>query len=476
MAAIQTINSAAITQGFPLYNVYADIFLTPDRRKEVVQRGNMPNFLMYLYDQRLNLLGAGHREVTTRKYFWEEVMSNKLSYNFTIAAGSSLTGSTVTATVASPTTAAGYAIPDVGMTAFTNVAGQIVQFNVASSDKTTKVVTLVAANGGTPDLSAKAYTFQFDPNITYVKACSGTIAKNGYAQTAPNIGTGVIQEYENGKTICQDALSHYAHDNVPTKFQMRDSITGEFVDTYCLAPAVQQQVLNDMMYGQFLQMMVGTYNQVTDSGTDGLLTSVARRGGYSFNMNGNNVNQIIASLTIQAKRYIREGINSATLWCDQEMYSNLNKAVARILGSNNFANPIWSTSSNTDYLNWYGFGGIKNFLGLGFDFKFARFTGWEQMNYDVSIMRNFAVCIPDMNFTSSLTGEKIPNMEIVKLKGCDGMQIAKQNGTGASLWYDDTRIRGGRTLDIYSRNQFGFDIHGLPYYGLISGNCQSFQP
>ena len=470
---IQTLSSAQISQGFPIYNEYADIFLRPDVRQERILRGNMPNFLMYIFDQRLNLLGAGHREVTTRKYMWEEILSNKLSYNFTTAvtaAGSA--GADVACTVSAPTAPTGTFVPPVGAQCFTNIAGVIVQATVKASVNGT--VTLNRNDGAVLDLSAKKYIWQFDPNVTYQKACSGNIAKNGFTQTQPNIGHGVIQEYENGKTICQDAISHYGHDNIPTPMRMLDTITGQEIDTFCLRSGVQQQIANDMMYGQFIQMMIGSYNMATDSGTDGLLTSVARRGKFNMTINSNNYNSIVASLTAISKRFIREGITSATIWCDQEMYSNLNKAAARIVGTNNYNLPIWGGDAN-GWLNWYGFGGIKNFLGLGFDFKFARFTGWEQMDYDRSIMRNFALLIPDMTFNSS-TGGKIPNMEIVKLKGCDGMQVSAQNGTNASIWYDDTRVRGGRTLDVYARNQFGFDIHGVGYFGLINGNAQQTTP
>jgi len=470
---IQTLSNAAIAQGFPIYNEYADIFLRPDVRQERILRGDMPNFLMYIFDQRMSLLGAGHREVTTRKYMWEEILSNKLSYNFTTeitAAGAA--GAAVAATVVAPSAPTGYYIPPIGAMAFTNIAGVITQAVV--SDSVNGTVTLTPINGGVLDMSAKRYIWQFDPNVTYQKACSGTITKNGFAQTQPNIGHGTIQEYENGKTICQDAISHYGHDNIPTPMRMLDSITGKEIDTFCLRSGVQQQIANDMMWGQFIQMMVGQFDMITDKGTDGLLTSVARRGKFNMTINSNNFNSIVASLTAIAKRAIREGITSGTLWCDQEMYSNLNKAAARIVGSNNFNVPIWGGDAN-GWLNWYGFGGIKNFLGLGFDFKFARFTGWEQMDLDRSILINFSLWIPDITFNSS-TGGKIPTMEIVKLKGCDGMQVSEKNGTNASIWYDDTRIRGGRTLDVYARNQFGFDIHGVGYFGLLSGNGQKFTP
>jgi hypothetical protein len=63
----------------------------------------------------------------------------------------------------------------------------------------------------------------------------------------------------------------------------------------------------------------------------------------------------------------------------------------------------------------------------------------------------------------------------VKLDNCTGLQFATENSaTGASLWYDDARQRGGRTLDVYAKNSFGLDVHGAEYMGFLSAGNKCY--
>lgn len=453
-----------INQGYALYNRYADVFLNPDVRKEVVQRANLPNFLMYIYELRRQMLNSGERIVTTRKYLWEEVNDASNPYNFQIKAMNAVgqAGAKVTATIKKPFSAEGYTSPQTGYTATTTVNGTFVEVQVGtvSGDK----IDLHPINGQTLDFTGKDYIFAFNPTVTYQKSCSGTISKFGLAQSQPEIGTGVIQAYEKGICICQDALTHYGYDEIPDKMQMQDPLTGQFVDTFCLPSFVMDNIAKEMFYGQFYEMMFGQYNHMTDTGIQGLLPTIQSRGGFNMPIKASDPSSLFASLKYLVNFYKKKGIRKFTLWCDSIMYTNIIESIAKHVGKNNFGLPVWQGSQ--EELNWYNFKSINQIFGLDVDIRINTLNGWEEMGYD-GMLRSFAILLPDTPYTTS-TGVKVPQLELVKLKGCDGYQVGQKNGAGVSVWYDDTRQRGGRTFDVYARNEFGLDIHGVKFMGLLT--------
>lgn len=452
-----------ISSGIPIYNRYADVFLRPDVRKEVIQRANLPNFMMYIYDLRREFLGAGERLVDTRKYMWEEVNDNIQPYQFTIqktnSAGSA--GQPVTVTILNPVVD-GYVSPLVGNMATTTINGIFTEVKVSDVNGTS--IELTPINGMALDFTAKNYTFTFNPTITYEKSCSGQIETYGFGQSQPEIGVGVVQEYEKGTCICQDAISHYGYDEIPTKMQMFNPLNNQWVDTWCLPTMAMDKIAEEMFYGQFYAMMFGQYNYLTDTGIQGLLPTIQSRGGLNMPIKPQDPTSLFATLKYLAMFYSKKGIRSFTLWCDRNMYMNINEAIAKYIGKNNFGLPVWQGSQ--EHINWYNFKSLSQVFGIDCDIRINTITGWEQMQYD-NLFKNFAILIPDTPYITS-TGAKVPMIEIVKIKGCDGYQIGTKNGAGTSIWYDDTRQRGKRQFNVYARNQFGMDIHGTKFMGLLT--------
>lgn len=463
--AIQNFTTAeCIASGIPVYNRYADIMLRPDLRKDVLMRGKLPNFLMYIEDLRTSLLGSGYRTVDTATYMWEEINYHNNPYVFTIEPANAVgaAGAPVTVTIARPLDGNEDTSAAVGFEAVTNVDGE--QVWVLISDKTGDQLELTPINGQALDFTGKNYIFNFDPTVAYERSCTGSIQKFGFAQDQPQIGVGTIQEYEKGFCICQDTISHYAYNQIPDKFQMQDPLTGQMVDTWCLPSMIQDRITKEMFYGQFFRMMFGQRDNIHQRGTEGLIPTLKARGGYNFSINTSDPNSLIASLKVLALEYNRLGIEGFDLWVDTPMYININEAIARLVGKKTPDFPVWKGDTDS-FLDWYGFKGINNFLGIDMPIRINRIKGWEAMQYD-SIIKNFAILMPNMNYRSS-TGGEVPLIETVKLRGCTGYEIAPTNGMGSAVWIDDARRRGERHLDVYARNQYGYDFHGVPFMGLL---------
>lgn len=462
-----------MSQGFPIYNQYADIFLRPDLRQSALKRGNLPNFLLYIYDFKRSLLGGGmtggERIVKTRRYMWEEMNFHNNPYMFTIEAMNSAgtAGNPVTATIIRPLGPEGQTSPAVGYTAFTGSGEGITQVRI--TDLTDDQIELTPINGQALDFTGRNYTFTFDPNYVYDGTCENPIPTTGWEQSQMQVGTGMIQMYENGKCICDNALTHYGYDFIPDKMQMQDPLTGNMLDTWCLPPAVQDKITGDMFYGQFIQMLFGQVDMTQDAGINGLIPTILNQGGYNMPINVQDPNSVVATLKVIAMEYYRLNIKSFDLWCDIKMYTNLNRALAGLIGSNNFCLPIWNGhAEDPGHIEWYGFKTLGNLLGMDIDVRINVIQGYEQMQLN-EIYQDFAILMPNTPYMT-MDGTKVAPIEITRLAGCEAWQIGAKNREGSRLWYYDFRQQGGRTLNIYARNEFGMDIHGLPFMGILTGN------
>jgi hypothetical protein len=186
-------------------------------------------------------------------------------------------------------------------------------------------------------------------------------------------------------------------------------------------------------------------------------------------INASDPQSVKATLKIIAMEYYRLNIKSFELWCDITMYMNLNEALAQLVGPNNFSLPIWNGSApDAGNIVWYGFRSISNFLGTGIDLKINVISGWESMQLN-QLYRDFAILMPDTPYVTQ-DGMKVPQIEITRLAGCEAWRVGTKNSEGSRMWYDDSRLRGYRSLDIYAQNEFGMDIHGLPFMGILTGS------
>jgi hypothetical protein len=464
-----------INQKYPIYNEYRAFYVNPDIRKEMVIRGDMPSILALQLDLSRQIMGGnGFRTVRTRKFLSQEISSNKNPWQFTTEAANSAgaAGAAVTVKIKSPYTADGlYVVPVKGHQAVATVKGTKV--NVYITDVTENApddieVELTPMNKMALDLTGGEYTWMYNTKVTYSKTCTEAIQKEAFLSNAPMVIEGYVQKYELGQFICEDDLDQYAYDMAPMEAAYFDPMIGKEVSTFCLAEATMNQVREKMIYGDIMDFFFSERDNTADKGFDGVFTVAKKRGKFNMPINLTSKDSVIASLKIIAKTYKNENINSIVLWCDREMMINLNKVLAEIPGYNNFHAPVWSVTGDKK-IDWYKFNGINNFLGMNFDIQIKELDGWEMLGY-TNVFYNFALIQPMTYFLDSM-GRRVPPIEIVKLDSCSGIKFATENGpNGASLWYDDTRQRGGRTLDMYAKNSFGIEVHGAQYLGILSGS------
>lgn len=469
-----------INQKYPLFNEYKSLLTRPDIRKNAVIRGDMPSLMALAIDLREKMTpdGSGVRYVKTKEFLSQEISSNKNPYRFTTAPASAAgaPGAAVTVTITSPYSNGGtWAVPVAKHSAVTSVRGR--QTTVYITAVTTSggagqyTVTLQPINGEVLDLTGGSYTWQYNPRIQYTESCTSTIQTEAMLFDAPMVIRGNLQKYENGKHLCEDDLDNYAYDFIPEQSQIFDPMTKQMVNAWCMKPYVMEQIRNEMLFGDFQDMLFAERDNVTNRSFDGLFATTLKRGKFNMPINTKSKDSTLASLKKIAKIYKNEGIKDIVLWCDQEMYINLNYVFAQIPGDNNFNLPIWRGSAG-DMIDWYNFKGISNFLGIGVNFHVKVLDGWEQLNM-TDVYYNFAIMMPITSYRDSM-GNRVPPMEIVKLEKCDGFQMPAENSAGASIWYDDARIRGERKVKIYAKNSFGVEFHGAQYLGILNGSGKCF--
>lgn len=468
-----------INQKYPIYNEYRAFYTNPDIRQDMITRNGMPSILGLALDMgRAVMGGTGYRTVRTRRFLSQEITSNKNPYRFTTEAANAAgaAGAAVTVKIKAPYTADGeFTVPVVGHTATTSVKGKptlVYITNVVDNGADDIDVTFTPINNEVLDLTGGEYTWQYNTRVQYTKSCTSTIQKEAFLVNAPKVVEGYVQKYELGGFACEDDLDQYAYDFAPEDASFYDPLIGAEVNTFCLAPAIMNQVRDKMIFGDYQDFLFCERDNVSDRGFDGLFTAARKRGKFNMPINLSSTTSTIASLTTLAKIYLNEGIKGITIWGDREFIIRMNTILAKIPGYNNFHAKVWGFSQD-GMLDWYKFNGISNFLGMNFSIQLQELDGWEQLNY-TDIMENFGFVMPMQSFTDS-AGRRVPPVEIVKLDNCTGIQFATENSaTGASLWYDDTRQRGGRTLDVYAKNSFGLDVHGAEYMGFLSAGNKCY--
>lgn len=460
-----------------IFNEYQTMYTRPDIRKDAVIRNNMPTILALAMDLRENLAqgGGAVRYVKTKEFLSQEVSTSKNVYRFkTASVASGTAGNPVTTTVVSPYSGNGsWTVPVVGHSCVTNIGGRQVTAYITDVTESANnySIELTPINGETIDLSGGDYTWQYNPRIQYTESCSSTIQTEGMLYDAPMVIKGNLQKYEAGKHICEDDLDNYAYDFIPEQATIIDPLTNQQVNTWCMKPFVMDAIRNDMLFGDLTDFLFAERDNVSNRSFDGLFATALKRGKMNMPINTTSKDSTLATLKYIAKVYKNDGITDIMLWCDQEMYINLNRVFSEIPGNNNFNLPIWRGSASGD-IDWYNFTGVKNFLGIGVNFHVKVLDGWEQMSF-TDVYYNFAVIMPMMSFRDS-NGNRVPPMEIVKLEKCDGFQYTTENSASASIWYDDARLRGERKVKVYAKNSFGVEFHGAQFLGILSGGGRCF--
>ena len=467
-----------LLQKYPIFNEYASLLLKPDIRKDAVIRSGIPAPLALAMDLRERWASGGgaFRYVKTKEFLSQEISTTKNPFRF-VSGAASAAGNTVTVTVKSPYSQSGsWSVPVVGHAAITSIGGSQKTAFITDVTATSGAyeVELQFINGEVVDMTtavASSYNWQYNPRISYVESCDSRIQTEASLFDAPNIIKGTLQKYETGKHLCEDDLDNYGYDFIPERAQYFDPLTNKYVDTWCLRPAIMEQISSAMIMGDFQDFLFSERDNVSKRGFDGLFPTVLKRGKMNMSINMKSKDSTLSTLKRIAKIYRNDGIKDIALWCDLEFYMNVNQIMAEIPGNDNFNLPIWSGSAQGD-IDWYNFKAVKNIFGTGVNFHFHLLDGWEQLGL-TDLYYNFAIMQPIMSYMTQ-DGQRVPMMEIVKLEKCDGFQMATQNSAGASIWYDDTRLRGERKVNVYAKSSFGAEFHGAQFMGIVNGGSRCF--
>lgn len=467
-----------VNQKYPLFNEYASIYLKPDIRKEWVIRSKMPSIMALAIDLRERLAsgGGGFRFVKTKEFLSQEISTTKNPNRF-VSGSAGSAGNVVTVTVNSPYSGNGsWSVPVVNHYAKANIGGSMKTALITDVTPTADayVLELTFINGESVDMTsavASSYNWQYNPRVSYTESCSSSIQTEAMLFDAPMVIKGNLQKYEAGQHICEDDLDNYAYDFIPDMPMYFDPLTNKEINTWCMKPAVMEQISSKMIMGDFQDFLFSERDNVSQKGFDGLFPTILKRGKMNMPINTTSKSSTLATLKTMAKIYRNDGITDINLYCDLEMYMNLNQLTSEIVGNNNYNLPIWAGSAQGD-LNWYNFQNLNNVFGTGVNFHLKMLDGWEQMSL-TDLYYNFAIIQPVTSYMTS-DGQRVPMMEIVKLDKCDGFQMKTENSADASIWYDDTRMRGQRKVNVYAKTSFGVEFHGAQFMGILTGGSRCF--
>ncbi len=466
-----------ISQNKALFNPYKDVYDRPDTMSGLIVERKIPSLMGYIMNFRRKLIGdnQGYSTVKTRKFLSMEINTVKNPNRFTTVGGGTngAPGATVNATIKAPYGINGNkTVPLAKHMALADINGETVHAYIKSVTTTTAgayVLELTPINGGSIDLSGGDINWLYNPRISYDNSCSSSIQTEAFQFLAPDIVRGNIQEFETGNFICQNDLTHYGLETSPEKLQVFDQLTGKMVDTYCMLPAVQEMISNKMIYADVLDLLFKKYDGVNDRDFDGLFETATQRGSFNMQLNTRNVSAFISTIEVVMLNLKIQGCMEATVFCDQEMMSNVNRMLAQIPATSQFGLPIFE-GDNKGVIDWYSFKGIKGVAGVkGLNIQFEVIEGWEQADF-TDVKQNFGILVPSMSFRDQFGNAK-PPIEIVKLASCTGLKASGENNMwNNDMWYSTVDLtNGGRKLNVFARTSFGVRFWGAKFMGIFRG-------
>ncbi len=466
------------TQLVPIYDHAAHILMNSDIRKGVVQNGGISPFLALQMDLTEKLtMGAGgksYRTVETQKYYTQESCCVGDDWTFSIKGNNSqILANEHTVIVAGGYAGnGGFSTPIAGRRATISYQdGTSVNTDIISVDVQTNgshLVTLRALNGKLFSLNSQnTFKVIMGKLKPYVKNDTKCIETHGMVQNGVNLVQGHIQKYEDGLCILEDEVDFYKYSELPMGEQgaidVYNPATQQFERGYNPDTIFRNQLYNNRMQNMTYEMLFGEYNAVTDTGIDGVWTTIQKRGMFKFNKYNLSDPAVLKSILRIIVRQLKSSglgkVKEVCIWQDDIASSKTSDSIMKILGftENYIPQATGFNVNGKGELEWYNFTGIKNFEGSGISFSFKN-LGIQSLN--IPHMRDFCIIQPMVPFKDSM-GNSVAPIEITKLKNLDGIN--------KSIWMDDSRERGCRKISYFVKDSFGLDIHCAQFMGYIKG-------
>lgn len=351
-------------------------------------------------------------------------------------------------------------VPKAGYRGYIKETQQVV--NVTTVTKTVAgghTVALTPTNNEILDLThLPVYTLICDSLRMYVKGDTNPIQKRGIVKNPPILRKGWIQKFEDGISLGEDELDGYAYDKEFKLFKGIDPVTGEAIEMWSIVPVTKELLMN-LKDNKIINSLWGKRDDVTQTGFNGLLPTTETEGMFNRFYDPTDGASLKAMLwnMIKSLRKIY-GCTSYLLLHDSDFQMDWGSAIAQLvkeseIGKNYQLFGIGGEGSRN--LTWYDY---KTFEAYEFTFTPKKIGVYNTRRYG-AYTEAYALMTPACRFHDT-NGNDVPPVNYVNI---EAYEEAWQDKT----WVDDTRPRGLRTVDVYTKTSYGMEQYGTTKWGAV---------
>lgn len=456
-------------QANALYDPLKQAVLLPALRKG---ENGMPSITMpypdtgfegLLSQLQTEVCGTAERTVKASEFYWAE-FDQLDSMAFSINGGDGTTPGTSVATTInrfSQSQNGAFVKPIAGFNAVLKEANrQLVRISaVTKVTNGTWNITIEGINGETIDLTSRGkWTLTLMPMRPYIKGDTNPITKRGFAYNPPILYKSYVTKWEDGIEIHEDEIDNYVYNREWHIAKGMDR-NGNAVDQIYM-PALTDRFVQNWAANRTMATLFNRRDYVRGQGFNGIIPTIEEYG--MFNMSYSSLlSQSFTDLLFAMIKNLRK-VNGSPLYMMLHDFnfgvdwSNAMNALAKAMDAGDRYKSFGEGGVGTRTLEYFNF---TDFSYQNYKFVSKQIDMFDSVRYG-NILEYFAMLLPGNKLKDS-DGNTVPIVTYVNLEGAEP---AKRR----YMWFDDSRVRGERTLDGYMKDSYGLEIHAPTRCGLIT--------
>jgi len=412
-----------------------------------------------LFAQMQAAFGYENRTVTATEYYWLEYDAYD-TQTFVVDKSSATipaAGASVTVNIngLSKSGVGNYVKPLPGFYAYIKELNRQKVYISAAPGAT---VTLQPINGEVLNLTdLSRYTIVIDPMRHYTKGDTSDMVVDGMVLAPPAMYKSWIQSFEKSFAVHDDEVTNYAYDRDFKVFKGVDT-RGQVVDMFYI-PTLNNQIEGYMTDNQNENILFGQRDLPNQKGFDGLIPMAERYGmfnsGYDV-FNGASLKQILWSMMKTLRRI--NGCTDYMLAHDFSFSMDWSDNIAEMVKAANQSYRYELFGEGGTGIRDFSYYEFQAFSAFGYKFTPYMLDIFDARRYG-NILEYFAIMMPLAKFRDQ-KGNSVPFVTRTNLVGAEPAKVD-------SIWIDDARKRGGRTIRVYGKTTYGYEFHRPTSLGTI---------
>ena len=341
-------------------------------------------------------------------------------------------------------------------------AGQLVNITavteVAAGNWT---VTIAGINGQTINLSQKdLYTLTIIPMQNYVLGTTSNITKNGFVPNPPLLWKSWVQKYEDGIPLDESEIDNYVYNRKWRIVKGVDS-NGNPMD-YIYIPALDKKLRDRIAANRTLRLLFNRRDSVNNQNFNGLVPTIQNYGMFNFaydDLMQGSFRSILFSIIKSLRRI--NGSPENFLLHDFHFGLDWSNAIADLVKAFEQSYKFALFGDGGMGMQDFQYFNFRNFGYQNYKFIASQVDVFDTYRYG-GLLESFALLMPAKKLQTT-DGTTVPIVTMCHIAGAEPAR-------NQYIWFDDSRVRGERTINAYAKDNLGFEFHAPMQCGMIYKN------